>query len=125
MSVQLELTVKSLERGLELKGLTINSFAFGKNVDDSDELKILSRDDHATDLEYDKAVLLTGEKQNLMYDNRGYATYGHSYLGHVVVVRDSENRIIYVDAAPVNLGENIGALLKLRTGKTFLRSAIK
>ena len=125
MSVQFEVTVKSMERGLEFKGLKVNCFVFGKSVDDNNELKVISRDDHDLELEYAKPVLLTGERQNLMYDNRGYATYGHSYLGHVVIVRDAENRIIYKEAAPVNLGGNIDALLKFRTGKIFLRSALK
>ena len=125
MSVKLELTVTSLERGLELEGLKVHCFAVGRSVDDGDELKVISRDDHEIGLVYDKAVELTGEKRNLMYDNRGYATYGHSYLGHVVVIIDSENRVIYKDAAPVSLGENISALLKFRTDKIFSRDDIK
>ena len=124
MSVKFELAVKSLERGMELEGLKVNCFVFGRGVDDNNELKVICRDDHEIGLKYGTEVELMGEKQNLMYDNRGYATYGHSYLGHVVVVRDSQNRIIFKDAAPVNLGENIAALLEFRTGKIFQRSAL-
>jgi len=121
MSVAPMVRIENLERGKDLKGFKVNVFSFGRSVANRKELKVFSRDDFKTDIDFGEPVELAGERRRMMYDNRGYATYGHSYLGHLVIVRDSENRIVLVDASPSSLGEDPIAALSMKENKLIYR----
>ncbi|HSI62217.1 MAG TPA: hypothetical protein VLE43_03840 [Candidatus Saccharimonadia bacterium] len=92
--------------------------AFAKNLEDSQQFKVISREEFDVTLEPLKTMSHETKEVKLTYDNIAYK-YGFKYSGYLLVVKDQTGKVISAVGSSATIEKAADALLKLVADDLF------
>lgn len=118
MDFKVEVTNQEYKQTLENAKATF--IAFAKHVNQSDELKVVLRQEFGFTLEPLKKHVQDTTQVKFEYDDKDYGQFGYKYLGYVLVVYNAKGEMIAVRGTPPMFADNLDKVLGLKTG-AFIR----
>ncbi|MCB1224401.1 MAG: serine/threonine protein kinase [Verrucomicrobiales bacterium] len=108
--------VQNDEVARDLVGAKAKLVAFGRDVLDSKQFKVLSAENFTVDVPHQSSIRLEGKRFSAEYDDTGVALFGHKYHGYAFVITDTAGKVIYTAASPSSWGTHPEKIASLNTG---------
>jgi hypothetical protein len=116
--VGFKVDIKNGEQQRPFNGGKATMMAFAKNLEDSQESKVISREEFDVSLEPLKTMTQETKEVKLAYDNIAYK-YGFKYSGYLLVVKDQTGKTVTVVGSSGTIEKSADDLLKLAAEDLF------
>jgi hypothetical protein len=119
--VGFKVDIKNGEQQRGLSGGKATMMAFAKDLQDSQQSKVISREEFDVTLEPLKSMTHETKEVKLSYDNIAYK-YGFKYSGYLLVLKDTTGKTITAVGSSTNIEKAAEDLLKLKIEDLFDKS---
>lgn len=116
--VGFKVDIKNGEQQRPFNGGKAVMMAFAKNLQDSRESRVISREEFDITLEPLKTMTHETKEVKLSYDNIAYK-YGYKYSGYLLVVKDQGGKMVTTVGSSSSIEKSADALLKLVVNDLF------
>ena len=116
--VGFKVDIKNGEQQRSLSGGKATMMAFAKDLQDSQQSKVISREEFDVTLEPLKTMTHETKEVKLSYDNIAYK-YGFKYSGYLLVLKDTTGKTITAVGSSTNIEKAAEDLLKLKTDDLY------
>lgn len=117
-------TILNEDRKVRTNELTVTFSLVGRPVLDKSLYYVFSKDQRDLGvIEEGGQVRVEFSQVSTEYDDRGYAQYGHMYVGYTMVIQDKNGEVIATKSVPSSLiGKGVENVLKLAQGRYYSKS---
>jgi hypothetical protein len=116
--VGFKVDIKNGEQQRSLSSGKAIMMAFAKNLEDSQESKVISREEFEVTLEPLKTMSHETKEVKLSYDNIAYK-YGFKYSGYLLVVKDQTGKVVTIVGSSSTIEKVADALILLAANDLF------
>ncbi|MEM7145926.1 MAG: hypothetical protein AAF591_12385 [Verrucomicrobiota bacterium] len=115
--------ITNTERGFDIVGAKGILLVFGKDVNNSNNLKVLNRQEFDVDVPFSRTLTFTGKPFKNEYDDIAYK-HGHKYNGYLLILQNKDGRTIATKAAPDSFAKYHTSAVNLKEGELCNRALI-
>ncbi|MEM7145927.1 MAG: hypothetical protein AAF591_12390 [Verrucomicrobiota bacterium] len=109
-------SISNDERDFDLENAKGSLIVIGKHVAQSDNLKVINRQDFDVNILSGQTLTFRAKKFDSTYIDIDYARSGHKYNGYILVIQNADGKIIATESAPDTYGRFSANALKLKSG---------
>ena len=117
-------SISNEERDFDVSGAKGSLLVLGKHVTESNQLKVLSRQDFNVDIPAGKTLKYQAKKFSSTYIDIDYSREGYKYNGYLLIVHNKDGKVIATDSTPDTFARFAAAALKLKTDEKCDRMLI-
>jgi hypothetical protein len=112
-SFEFKAQITNTERDFDIMGAKGILLVFGKDVSNSNNLKLLNRQEFEVDIPIGRTLSFTAKPFTNVYDDIDYK-HGHRYNGYLLILQNKDGRMIATKAVPDTFSKYHASALKLK-----------
>jgi hypothetical protein len=110
---EFKVQITNTERDFDIAGAKGILLVFAKDVSNSNNLKVISRQEFNADIPIGRTLSFTGKKFTNVYDDIDYK-HGHRYNGYLLILQNKDGRMIATKGVPDTFTKYHASAIKLK-----------